>query len=107
MRTVSIDARGCGLVDTDLQCGVGREVLLERVPPHSVVAWDNDYNIFGDVTDIILKAVLGMTVEQADAVTLQIHEDDLAIAYRRPKEQAETVAARIVTIGLKVAIEPA
>jgi ATP-dependent Clp protease adaptor protein ClpS len=82
------------------------EFLTKRFPPHKVVVHDNDYTPFDAVTKIFLKAVPGMTLERAYALTMEVHTSGSAVPYVGPKERAEQVAEVIRTIGIKVTVEP-
>jgi ATP-dependent Clp protease adaptor protein ClpS len=81
------------------------EVLLRRLPPYKVVVHNNDYNTFDEVTRILMKAVPGLTHEQALAYAYEIHNTGAAVPFTGPKERAEAVAAVIRTIGIKVTVE--
>jgi ATP-dependent Clp protease adaptor protein ClpS len=81
------------------------DILLQRLPPYKVVVHDNDFNTFDEVIKILMKAVPGITYEQAVAYTYEIHTTGAAVPYTGPKERAEAVAAVIRTIGIKVTVE--
>ena len=82
-----------------------RDILLQRLPPYKVVVHNNDFNTFDEVIKILMKAVPGITLEQAIAYTYEIHNTGAAVPYTGPQERAEAVAAVIRTIGIKVTVE--
>ena len=90
-----------GGVQTDFDADTLRRLL----PPHKVVVHNNDFNTFEEVTKVLMKAVPGITFEQAVAYTYEIHNTGAAVPYTGPKEQAEAVAAVIRSIGIKVTVE--
>jgi ATP-dependent Clp protease adaptor protein ClpS len=81
------------------------DTLRRLLPPHKVIVHNNDFNTFDEVIKILMKAVPGITFEQAVAYTYEIHNSGAAVPYTGPKEQAEAVAGVIRTIGIKVTVE--
>jgi len=80
------------------------DLLRRLLPPYVVIVHNNDYNTFDEVIYILMKAVPGMTLERAVALTYEVHETGSAVPYRGPKETAEAVAEVIRTIGIKVTV---
>ncbi len=93
-------------IERGVDAGFDAEFLARRFPPHKVVVHDNDHTPFDSVIKILLKAVPGMSLERAQALTMEIHTTGAAVPFVGPKEPAEHVGAIIRTIGIKVTVEP-
>lgn len=79
---------------------------VEWLPPHKVVVHNNDRNSFDEVIYILVKAVPGLTVEEAIGFTYEIHLTGAAVVYRGDVEAASDCARVIRSIGIKVTVEP-
>ncbi len=93
-------------IQPGVDAGFDADFLARRFPPHKVVVHDNDHTPFDSVIKILLKAVPGMSLELAQALTMEIHTTGAAVPFVGPKEPAEHVGAIIRTIGIKVTVEP-
>lgn len=77
-------------------------------PNYKIVVLNDDFNTFKHVADCLLKYIPGMTPEQAQELTNQIHFEGLAIVWVGPHEQAELYHLQLRRAGLTMApLEPA
>lgn len=79
---------------------------VQWLPPHKVVAHNNDYNTFDEVIAVLIKAVPGMALHEAVALTYEIHRTGAAVVFRGDIEEAEDCARLIRSVGIKVTVEP-
>ena len=86
--------------------GTKAKVTVQWLPPYKVVVFNNDYNTFDEVIAILMAAVPGLSLPEAVGLTYEIHLTGAAVPYRGMLDEAEQVAAKIRTIGVKVALEP-
>nr|MEB3223422.1 ATP-dependent Clp protease adaptor ClpS [Candidatus Sericytochromatia bacterium] len=79
---------------------------VQWLPPHKVVVHDNDWNTFPEVIGVLLRAVPGLGVAAAVALTEEIHRTGAAVVFRGDLDEAETCAGVIRPIGIRVTVEP-
>ncbi|MBC7545323.1 MAG: ATP-dependent Clp protease adaptor ClpS [Candidatus Sericytochromatia bacterium] len=81
-------------------------VTVRWLPPHKVIVHNNDHNTYEQVIGILMRAVPGMTIAEAIEHAHTIDESGSTVAYRGMVDEAETIAAKIRTIGITVTVEP-
>ena len=69
-----------------------------------VVAFNNDYNTFGEVIEILIIAT-GCTREEAEIETWEIDRFGSCIVHRADRTECERVAGIISSIGVKTEVE--
>lgn len=79
---------------------------VQWLPPHKVVVHDNDWNTFDEVIGILMRAVPGLGLVAAIALTQEIHKTGAAVVFRGDVEAAEGCALTIRSIGIRVTVEP-
>ena len=81
-------------------------VTVHWLPPHKVVVHNNDHNTYEQVISILMQAVPGMTVAMAIEHAHTIDETGSTVAFTGMVDEAESIAAKIRTIGITVTVEP-
>jgi ATP-dependent Clp protease adapter protein ClpS len=72
---------------------------------YEVCIIDNDYNTYQEVMDVTML-VLGINDEQAFAVAWEVDHRGSCVVAQGPREEAETIADMIRTIGIEVQVNP-
>jgi ATP-dependent Clp protease adapter protein ClpS len=70
-----------------------------------VIVFNNDYNTYEQVTDILMKAT-GCSRDEAEMETWEVDHLGRSIVHHGDRAECERAAAIIQTIGIKVAVEP-
>jgi len=69
-----------------------------------VVVWDNDYNTWEEVMEILQKAT-NCSPDEAYLETWEIHHLGKSVVHHASREECQRVARIIRTIGIKVTVE--
>ena len=69
-----------------------------------VIVFNNDYNTYEQVTDILMKAT-GCSRDEAEMETWEVDHLGRSIVHHGDRAECERAAAIIQTIGIKVAVE--
>lgn len=69
-----------------------------------VVAFNNDYNTFGEVIEILMIAT-GCSREEAEIETWEIDRFGSCVVHRADRSECERVAEIISSIGVKTEVE--
>jgi ATP-dependent Clp protease adapter protein ClpS len=69
-----------------------------------VVAFNNDYNTFGEVIEILIIAT-GCSREEAEIETWEIDRYGSCVVHRADRAECERVAEIISSIGVKTQVE--
>jgi len=71
---------------------------------YEVRIMDNDFNTYGEVMEIVMLT-LNISAKEAFAVAWEVdHMGSCAVAHA-PREEAETIASMIRTIGIEVRVD--
>lgn len=73
--------------------------------PWKVLLHNDDHNSIDHVVDALQKAVTQLQPTDAQAITLEAHQQGVALVIRCPQEHAEMYAERLQSYGLVVTIE--
>jgi ATP-dependent Clp protease adapter protein ClpS len=68
-----------------------------------VIAFNNDYNTWDEVVNILMKAT-GCTKEEADIETWEIDNLGKSVVHHGDADECETVASVIRQIGMRVEV---
>lgn len=68
-----------------------------------VVVYDNDYNTFDEVIEILMKAT-ACSMQEAWIETWEIHNLGKSVVHYGSKEECEKAASVIRTIGIRVEV---
>lgn len=77
------------------------------LPPYRVILHNDDVNSMDYVVAVLLRAIPGLSPEQAVAIMLEAHHTGRATVIICPLEQAELYRDRLESAGLTSTIEPA
>ena len=83
------------------------ETLQKLLPPYRVVLHNDDYNTMDHVVRSLVRAVPSLTVERAEEIMLEAHNNGQASVITCPKEAAEHYRERLESYGLTATIERA
>lgn len=73
--------------------------------PFKVLLHNDDHNEMGHVVDAVMKSVPQLGQEAAVAITLEAHQQGLAVVIVCPLEHAEMYRDRLQSFGLTATIE--
>ncbi len=73
--------------------------------PYKVLLHNDNHHEFQYVTGSLHKAIPGISQPQAHAITLEAHEQGVAIVLACPLEHAEMYCERLQSFGLTSSIE--
>jgi ATP-dependent Clp protease adaptor protein ClpS len=73
--------------------------------PFKVLLHNDDHNEMGHVVDAVMKSVPQLGQEAAVAITLEAHQQGLAVVIVCPLEHAEMYRDRLKSFGLTATIE--
>jgi ATP-dependent Clp protease adapter protein ClpS len=66
---------------------------------------DNDYNTYGQVMEISMRA-LDVTEAEAYGIAWEVDHNGACVVAQGPREEAEAIAGIIRTIGIEVQVNP-
>jgi ATP-dependent Clp protease adaptor protein ClpS len=73
--------------------------------PFKVLLHNDDHNEMGHVVDAVMKSVPQLGQEAAVAITIEAHQQGLAVVIVCPLEHAEMYRDRLQSFGLTATIE--
>lgn len=73
--------------------------------PFKVLLHNDDHNEMGHVVDAVMKSVPQLGQEAAVAITLEAHQQGVAVVIVCPLEHAEMYRDRLKSFGLTATIE--
>ena len=83
-----------------------REFSTVVIEPWHVILLNDDWHTFDEVIVQVMKATR-CSLDQAQAITWDVHSKGQALCYTGPRERCELVASVLEEIGLRVRLEQA
>jgi ATP-dependent Clp protease adaptor protein ClpS len=93
------------VIETPVKTGEPK-VTVEWLPMFKVILHNDDHTPMEHVVGALMQSVPGCTRFQALRHMMTAHMTGSAVVYRADMEEAETIAARIRVIGVRVTTEP-
>lgn len=72
--------------------------------PWMVIVWDDPVNLMGYVT-MVLQRVFGYSLEKAETLMLQVHEQGRSVVWSGEKERAELYVQQLQSKQLSASLE--